>query len=51
MYAKVMLLRLYLFNLHRRLEVYIGAQYARNKVILVEILQRQNVRANTFACA
>ena len=37
--------------LHQRLEVYIGAQYARNKVILVELLQRKNVRVNTLACA
>ena len=28
LYATVMLLRLYFFNLHQRLEVYIGAQYA-----------------------
>ena len=42
---------LILFNLHQRLEVYIGAQYAWNKVILMEILQRLNIRANTLACA
>ena len=28
LYATVMLLRLYFFNVHQRLEVYIGAQYA-----------------------
>ena len=35
----VRLFKLRFLNLHQRLDVYIGAQYTWNKVILVEVLQ------------
>ena len=46
-----MLFKLRFLNFHQRLEVYIGAQYAWNKIILVEVLQRQVFGAKALTCA